>query len=184
MKVYTKKGDTGQTSLIGQKISKTSDQIEAIGSVDELNSHIGILLTHSLVDHIGTQKPILSQISSDLFLIGSVLASKKSSKFYAAGEKLDPTSLEEAIDTMTEWLPPLKNFILPGTDSLNAACHLTRSVCRRAERRTVSMFEEEMDRVQLKILAYLNRLSDYLFTLARYATYRRASEEIIWYPNN
>ncbi len=165
MKIYTKTGDTGETSLIGgRRISKSNVRIDAYGTVDELNSCIGLVR-----DHVGQahEKEILKKIQNTLFVMGALLAEDPLKSFEKL-PKLNQTDivfLEKEIDKMDEILPALKEFILPGGHPLVSYCHVARSVCRRAERRCVDLASSEpVDKI---IIIYLNRLSDYLFTLAR-----------------
>lgn len=177
MKIYTRKGDKGQTSLIGgNRVSKTHVRIEAYGTVDELNSVLGVIrdtAEYSSVDQF------LINIQNLLFTIGSELASAPDSKMVVPMlEEHHIEELEKEMDRMNEHLPELKNFIIPGGDLASSHCHVARCVCRRAERRVVALAEET--EVDEKIIRYLNRLSDYLFTLARYFTHRHNGEETVW----
>lgn len=177
MKIYTKKGDLGNTSLLGgQRVPKSHIRIEAYGTVDELNAQLGIVLnTHTKI------QSELKLIQDQLFHIGSHLANSAESNF-----KLDPIPsswiehLESQIDTMTSALPELKNFILPGSDLANAHCHVARCICRRAERITVALSNQEGEEVDANIITYLNRLSDYLFTLSRMITQDLGTTEVVW----
>jgi cob(I)alamin adenosyltransferase len=178
MKIYTKTGDKGKTSLFGGRIiSKDDLRIEAYGTIDELNSHLGLLCSGNLLDELKTK---LQQIQSYLFVIGSNLAAdpeKPDLKLPALHE--DQTRfLESEIDAMESQLKPLRFFILPGGDPLASQAHLCRTVCRRAERRVVSL--SQLDSVNDHILIYLNRLSDYFFVLARFLAHLNKSEEIYW----
>ena len=178
MKIYTKKGDQGKTSLFGgRRISKDDLRIEAYGTIDELNSHIGLLCSANLVHEI---KIKLQQIQSYLFAIGSNLAAdpKKSDLKLPALIEEQTRFLEIEIDNMESHLSPLRFFILPGGDVSSAQAHLCRTVCRRAERRSVSLSQLEF--VNEHIIIYLNRLSDYFFVLARYLAFLNKSEEINW----
>ncbi len=177
MKIYTKKGDKGETSLFGGKrLSKHHLRIETYGTVDELNAYIGLVRDNVQEDDLGS---LLKKIQDTLFTLGGILAS-------APGKKPDTllitasdiTLLEEAIDQMEEKLPALKNFILPGGHTIVSFCHIARVVCRRAERRAVGLAqEEEVDEI---IISYLNRLSDYLFVLARQLGQDLGVEEVEW----
>ncbi len=177
MKVYTRKGDAGETSLIGGKrVKKYHVRIEAYGTVDELNSFIGLIRDSA---EASDQDDLLLEIQNRLFTIGSELASDPASKMEIP--KLtaqDIEKLEKAIDHMDEHLEPLRNFILPGGDRTASHCHVARCVCRRAERRVVALNEET--ETDPKIKEYLNRLSDYLFVLARYYTKQHGGEETLW----
>lgn len=178
MKIYTKTGDQGKTALLGgRRISKDDLRIEAYGTIDELNSHIGLLLSMNLVPEL---KSKLQQIQSYLFVLGSNLAAdpEKSGLKIPTLSDDETQFLESEIDEMETKLMPLQFFILPGGDPTCAQAHICRTVCRRAERRVVSLSQVEI--VNNQIIIYLNRLSDYLFVLARYFTYLNKSEEIYW----
>jgi len=173
MKIYTKGGDKGQTSLVGgTRVSKAHDKIEAYGTVDELNSAIGIIASSN-------QKyaEFLNTIQHKLFNAGSILASENDLSFELPSIDLsDIELLEKEIDRLEKGLPRLKNFILPGGSIISAHTHLARCICRRAERRIVAL---EEDKYAL-ILQYLNRLSDYLFVLSREYLRLEGKVEIIW----
>jgi cob(I)alamin adenosyltransferase len=178
MKIYTKKGDTGQTSLIGgTRVLKSHLRIETYGTVDELNSYLGLLRTQSIAE---PDHALFTAIQSQLFTIGSYLASDpETSKMQLPPlEESFITRLEQSIDTMEAQLPALKNFILPGGHPANAIAHVARCVCRRAERLTVAL--NELSPINPIILALLNRLSDWLFVYARWASFQTQSEEIPW----
>jgi len=179
MKIYTKTGDNGQTGLIGgTRVSKSDVRIEAYGTVDELNSFIGMLMCY---DAVGTQKPVLEKIQNKLFVIGSHLAtdtvvteiSKKSIIFDS-----DITFIEDEIDKMNADLPELRAFILPGGSFEGSFCHICRTISRRAERRIVEL--ENLYIIDKHIVMYVNRLSDYFFTLARYVSLKINAKEILW----
>lgn len=180
MKIYTKTGDEGKTSLFGgTRVSKANHRIETYGTVDELNSHLGMLRDQEV--NKGRQE-ILKNIQQNLFVIGSQLATEKKDPKYNLPELPDdaPGYLEREMDQMNETIPPMKNFILPGGHPSVSQCHITRCVCRRAERLTVLLAEhEEIDK---NILIYLNRLSDYLFVLARKIAHELGVEETPWKP--
>ena len=177
MKIYTKKGDDGMTGLIGgDRVPKHHIRVESYGSVDELNSHIGLLrsMQHS-------EGELLGQIQDRLFTLGSALASAPGSRMVLPGlEESDIIALEHAIDRMTEGLPELKNFVLPGASTAGAQAHVARCVCRRAERLVVHLAENEA--IDPLIVKYLNRLSDHLFTLARHLDKESGAQEILWRP--
>ncbi len=178
MKIYTKKGDDGKTSLIGgTRISKAGIRIEAYGTVDELNSFIGWVRDLSSRKE---QKDILVEIQDRLFTIGSHLASdpEKSKMNLPELKETDITFLENKIDEMNDELPEMKSFILPGGHPVVSCCHVARCICRRAERATVLLSEN--DTVDKLIIVYLNRLSDFLFVLARILTKDFSAEEIPW----
>jgi cob(I)alamin adenosyltransferase len=182
MKIYTKTGDKGTTSLIGgAKVSKAHLRIEAYGTVDELNSYLG-LCKDLLTDTGG--KAILQEIQDHLFTIGAALACdpEKETKMKIPDLKEeDILLLEKEIDKMEETLPPMKSFILPGGHPTVSHIHIGRCICRRAERCCVRLEAEEHD-VESIIMKYLNRLSDYLFVLARYAAHQLKAEENPWKP--
>lgn len=182
MKIYTKTGDKGTTSLIGgSKVSKSHLRIETYGTVDELNSYIGLCRDLIPDKHSAT---ILQEIQDRLFTIGSALACdpKKETKLLIPDLKeSDIHLLEKEIDQMEEKLEPMRSFILPTGHSTISTLHIARCVCRRAERSCVRMEEENMA-VEPIIYKYLNRLSDYLFVLARFAGKQLDVEEIPWKP--
>jgi cob(I)alamin adenosyltransferase len=181
-KIYTKTGDKGATSLIGgTKVPKNDIRIETYGTVDELNSWIGFI-NDSLHDE--ECKNDLKEIQDRLFTIGSSLATdaEKEPKMKLPDlHESDVRFLESRIDQMTAKLPLMKSFILPGGHATVSAIHIVRCVCRRAERLCVNMQQNDLF-VDEKIVQYLNRLSDYLFTLARYAAQKLGAEEIPWKP--
>ena len=155
MKVYTKKGDKGETSLIGGvRVSKDSIRIEAYGTVDELNSFIGMIRDYELDKDSQT---IIVKIQEDLFTLGAMLASKKPDTKMKLPEinEMDINALENEIDKMETSLPPMKNFILPGGHPSISACHTSRSICRRAERNVITLSKEE--KIDERIVKYLNR---------------------------
>lgn len=177
MKIYTKKGDLGQTSLFGgTRLSKHHLRIESYGTIDELNSHVG-LLRDNLVNQ--GLRDLLKRIQDTLFVIGGILASAPGKKpDYLNISQEDISILEEAIDEMEKTLPALKNFILPGGHPVVSQCHVARCVCRRAERRVVGLSqEEEVDELLIK---YLNRFSDYLFVLSRKIGQNLGVQEVEW----
>lgn len=182
MKIYTKTGDNGTTSLIGgTKVPKSHLRIEAYGTVDELNCHIG-LCKDLLADEQG--KKILLEVQDRLFTIGSSLACDpvKEPKMQIPDLKeTDIELLEKEMDRMNETVPPMKSFILPGGHITLSQLHIARCVCRRAERCCVRLEQESLE-VEAIIIKYLNRLSDYLFVLSRYAGHQMNVEEIPWKP--
>ena len=182
IKIYTKTGDKGKTSLIGgTKVFKSDLRIEAYGTVDELNSFIGLCLDHLKSVQIAS---VLPEIQDRLFTIGSALACdpEKETKLKIPDlHEEDVVLLEKEIDRMNEGLPPMKSFILPGGHVAVSNLHIARTVCRRAERCCVKMQKKEME-VEPFIIKYLNRLSDYLFVLARYAAQQLKIEEFPWRP--
>jgi len=187
MKIYTKTGDKGKTSLFGGvRVSKHNIRIEAYGTVDELNSYIGLIRDQKIDAH--TAK-ILLIIQHELFTLGSMLATPPEKKVLKSGKerlnisKINITSieaLENEIDKMNEILPEMTHFVLPGGHTTVSFCHIARCICRRAERITTQLNEEST--VEPEILEYLNRLSDYLFVLARKLTFDNNAQEIKWIP--
>lgn len=180
MKIYTKKGDGGTTQLIGgTRVPKHHVRIEAYGTVDELNSWIGLVRDNDPDMHA---KEVLKEIQDRLFTIGSLLASdpEKSRMKVPDLHESDVVLLEKEMDDMDEVLPEMKSFILPGGNAANSICHIARCVCRRTERLTTHLNEIEL--VDPLILKYLNRLSDYLFVLARKISLDLSSEEVPWKP--
>ena len=171
MKIYTRTGDTGQTALFGGKrVSKDDARIEAYGTVDELNSHLGVVLA---MDR-DTQ---LLAVQRDLFEIGAHLASPGTSRFTGVpASRIE--DLERSIDVMEAALTPLKSFILPGGSPAAAQVHVARTVCRRAERLVVALHDD--DPATQSSIAYLNRLSDYLFVAARFANFKAGVEDVPW----
>jgi len=180
MKIYTKTGDKGLTSLIGgTRVAKHHIRIESYGTVDELNSYIGLISDQDISVH---DKQVLKQIQDRLFTIGSSLAAdpEKSKMVIPDLYMTDVELLEKEMDAMNELLPELKHFILPGGSNAVSYCHIARCVCRRAERITVHLAEEST--VDEKVTIYLNRLSDYLFTLARKIGHENNIPENKWMP--
>jgi cob(I)alamin adenosyltransferase len=180
MKIYTKTGDTGLTSLIGgTRVPKHHLRIESYGTVDELNSYIGVIRDHEMNQH---HKESLKEIQDRLFTIGSSLASdpEKSKMKIPDLHDADVAFLENEIDRMTADLPEMRSFILPGGNVVASFCHVARCVCRRAERNVIHLGETEY--VNEIVLQYLNRLSDYLFVLSRMIIFESNSEEIPWKP--
>lgn len=181
-KIYTKTGDKGFTGLIGgTRIPKSHIRIEAYGTVDELNSWIGCLYDEQMDQNI---RSILKEIQDRLFTIGSSLACdpEKNTKMEIPDLKLsDIEMLENEIDRMNEELPELKSFVLPGGNIVASHSHITRCVCRRAERICVAM-QEDNQFVDAQVIQYLNRLSDYLFVLSRFVLYKNKGTETIWEP--
>jgi cob(I)alamin adenosyltransferase len=182
LKIYTKTGDLGKTSLIGgTKVPKSHLRIESYGTVDELNSYIGLVSDQITVIH---SKDILREIQDRLFTIGSSLACdpEKETKMKIPDLKeTDVELLEKEIDAMNEVLPAMKFFILPGGHPAISTTHIARCICRRAERICVNMQEHELF-VEPLVIKYLNRLSDYLFVLARYTGHLLNVAEIPWKP--
>lgn len=176
-KIYTKTGDEGQTALFGGKrLPKSHLRIESYGTVDELNSCLGLVRDGVSDDHI---RAVLFEIQNRLFDLGASLATDPAKQSQAQSLALDDIQLlENEIDTMEAGLPALKNFILPGGHVSVSYCHIARCVCRRAERLVVALNMEDV--VAPAVLQYLNRLSDFLFVLARRIGQLVGAEEVIW----
>ncbi len=181
MKVYTKTGDTGLTSLIGgTRVPKSSHRIDAYGTVDELNSWIGLVRDQEVNT---PRRDLLKEIQDRLFTLGSALATDPaahSRKPLPAMIPTDITRLETAIDEMDANLPPLREFVLPGGHPAVSYCHLARTVCRRAERLVIALHADAP--VEELIITYLNRLSDYLFVLSRAMAQDLGAEQVVWKP--
>ena len=180
MKVYTKGGDKGETSLLGgYRLSKSNTRIHAYGTVDELNSHLGLLADQPVNR---SRLVFLRNIQRNLFSIGSHLAAAADfdkSKLPEIPADLE-SDLEQAIDDMESRLPKLRHFVLPGGHSSVSVCHIARSVARRAERLVVELHSQEP--TKQSIIIYLNRLSDYLFVLARMMAQELNIQEVPWKP--
>lgn len=187
MKIYTKTGDKGTTALFGgTRVPKHHIRIDSYGTVDELNSHIGLIRDQEIDPR---SKEILIHIQDRLFTVGAVLATDPEKMTLKNGkdrlniprvDEEDITLLETEMDTMNDHLPPMTNFVLPGGHTTVSYCHIARCVCRRAERLATALFEiEPFDEHTLK---YLNRLSDYLFVLARKLSHDLQADEIKWIP--
>ena len=187
MKIYTKTGDKGTTSLFGgTRVAKYHLRIESYGTVDELNSYIGLIRDQKIASQ--TQKSLI-KIQNELFTLGAMLATPPEKETLKNGKerlnipKIDQNSiqfLENEIDLMNQELPPMTNFILPGGHQTVSFCHIARCVCRRAERIVTALNEEET--INPAVLIYLNRLSDYLFVLARKLTKDLSAVEVKWTP--
>jgi cob(I)alamin adenosyltransferase len=180
MKIYTKTGDTGSTSLFGGKrVLKSDLRIDTYGTVDELNSYIGLLRDQ----HVNSvRKELLVEIQDRLFTIGSILATEPGNtkvKVPTLVEK-DVEVLEQEMDSMDASLPPMRSFVLPGGHPSVSICHITRTVCRRAERLVIAL--DTVEKVEPLVIKYLNRLSDYLFMLSRKMTAELGAEETPWKP--
>ena len=179
-RVYTKTGDKGTTALFGgARVPKHHIRIESYGTVDELNSYIGLIRDSIEDEHLRT---VLKEIQDRLFTLGAILATDPSKKKLKTPDLYDKdvTFLETEIDAMQEQLEALKYFILPGGHPTVSFCHVARCVCRRAERLTVALNEEE--EVLPVVMQYLNRLSDYLFVLGRMIAKLLKAEEVCWIP--
>jgi len=178
MKIYTKSGDTGETALFGgERVPKDALRIEAYGSVDELNSVIGVI--RSYAPHKSLDVP-LGKIQRQLFELGADLASPKirKSNYITRIKPSHAVSLEKIIDLLETKLQPLKTFILPGGSIIASQLHLARTVCRRAERNVVRLSRNE--NIGTAVIIYLNRLSDLLFVMARYANVLEGQQEVQW----
>jgi len=187
MKIYTKTGDKGKTALFGgTKVPKHHIRIESYGTVDELNSHLGLVRDQNIDAH---SKDILVIIQNKLFTVGAILATDPEKAMLKSGkERLnipkisneDIELLEKEMDQMNEALPPMTHFILPGGHQTVSFCHIARCVCRRAERLAAAL--NDLEPFQPETLMYLNRLSDYLFVLARKLSKDLQADEVKWIP--
>ena len=187
MKVYTKTGDTGTTALFGgTRVPKDHARIESYGTVDELNSYIGLIRDQEINQHF---KDILIEIQDRLFTVGAILATPPEKEVLKNGQKRlqnlgiidsDIELLEKEIDTMEDSLPQMTHFVLPGGHTTVSYCHIARCVCRRAERLAVHLSHNEP--VADIAIKYLNRLSDYLFVLARKLSKELNADEVKWIP--
>lgn len=187
MKIYTKTGDKGTTALFGgTRVPKHHIRIESYGTVDELNAHIGLLRDQDIGQHY---KDVLINIQDRLFTVGAILATDpEKAKLKSGKERLnipkisdvDIQQLEDEMDAMNEALPPITHFVLPGGHQTVSFCHIARCVCRRAERLATAL--NDIEPFQPTTLIYLNRLSDYLFVLARKLSYDLKANEIKWIP--
>ncbi|MGQ8335107.1 cob(I)yrinic acid a,c-diamide adenosyltransferase [Sunxiuqinia sp. A32] len=181
-RVYTKTGDDGTTGLIGgSRVKKYDVRLEAYGTVDELNSHIGLIIASGVDDN---SKKVLQFIQNKLFVIGSQLATDDSAaefkKRYPCKEE-DIKLLENEMDTMFETLPKLDNFILPGGSVSSAQTQIARTICRRAERRIIELSEKT--KIENNLIKFINRLSDYLFVLGRKIAFDQKAPENLWIPD-
>ena len=187
MKIYTKTGDKGTTALFGgTRVPKHHIRIDSYGTVDELNSHIGLIRDQDINPHY---KEVLTEIQNLLFTVGAVLATDPEKATLKNGKdrlniprisEENIIALEKEMDTMNEALPPMTHFVLPGGHQTVSFCHIARCVCRRAERLASALYElEPFDEHTLK---YLNRLSDYIFVLARKLSHDLQANEIKWVP--
>ena len=187
MKIYTKTGDKGTTALFGgTRVPKHHIRIDSYGTVDELNSNLGLLRDQQVDEHTTT---IIIKIQDKLFTIGSTLATDPEKAILKSGKKRldiphisteDIELLEKEMDKMNESLPPMTHFVLPGGHQTVSVCHVCRCVCRRAERLATALYE--LEPFEEQVLQYLNRLSDYLFVLARKLSYDLQAKEIQWIP--
>ena len=187
MKVYTKTGDTGTTALFGgTRVPKHHIRIESYGTVDELNSHIGLIRDQEINV---LYKNVLIEVQDRLFTVGAILATPPEKEVLKNGQKrlqnlgileTDIEFLETEIDTMENSLPPMTHFVLPGGHTTVSYCHIARCVCRRAERLAVHL--NDIEPTDELVIKYLNRLSDYLFVLARKLSYDLNADEVQWIP--
>jgi cob(I)alamin adenosyltransferase len=181
MKIYTKTGDQGTTSLFtGRRVAKHHIRIESYGTIDELNSHLGLLRDQDMDGH---SKKMLVLIQEKLFTVGSILATEPNKHNRLKIPRInnaDIELLEKEMDQMNEELPEMTHFILPGGHTTVSYCHVARTVCRRAERMISYLHENEP--VPETLLSYINRLSDYLFVLARKLSHDLNAQEIKWIP--
>ncbi|WP_109298849.1 cob(I)yrinic acid a,c-diamide adenosyltransferase [Aquimarina sp. AU474] len=187
MKIYTKTGDKGTTALFGgTRVPKHHIRIDSYGTIDELNSHIGLIRDQKIEE---INKKVLINIQDKLFTVGAVLATDPEKAILKSGQKRlniptianeDIELLEKEIDRMNESLPPMTHFVLPGGHQTVSFCHIARCVCRRAERLATALYEIEP--FEPASLQYLNRLSDYLFVLARKLSHDLKADEIKWIP--
>lgn len=177
MKIYTRTGDRGQTSLLnGTRVPKFHQRVEAYGTIDELNSSIGAAIAFLSKKREADIIKELSGIQNELFEIGSALSSPKPLSIEGLEKRI--TEFESIIDSQTAQMPILKNFILPGGGKAGSLIHVCRTIARRAERKVTALSEsEEIDR---SILVYLNRLSDLLFTMARFINFKGKQKETVW----
>ncbi len=197
MKIYTRTGDKGQTSLFGgERVSKTHGRVQAYGSLDELNSYLGLCVSYCAAESASDYKDEIQwllQVQKDLFALGSWLASKEASERVAAGEEafkgarqnrthVDESRIKELEDQIDQWetkLEPMKSFILPGGSMPGAQMHMARSLCRRAERETIAL-QESGETVPELTIQYLNRLADALFVFARHLNQKAGVKEHPW----
>jgi cob(I)alamin adenosyltransferase len=174
MKIYTRFGDSGNTTLVGGNVvSKDEPQVGAYGTIDELNAFLGTVISFSEMKEITES---LKRVQTDLFIIGAELASAKPKSKSISPARI--TEVEEEIDSLYSDLPPLNNFIIPGGSMTASLLHLARTVCRRAEREVVAVSKK--DKINPHTIIYLNRVGDLLFVLARHVNYKKKIDEIIW----
>ena len=180
MKIYTKTGDSGETALFGgQRVAKDALRIDAYGTVDGLNAFLGLAVRHCTSPDL---KSRLLRVQGELFQVGADLATPLDAKtsYITRLDEQPARRLEDEIDEWQELLPPLTSFILPGGSQPGAELHIARTICRRAERRTVSLARAEA--INEQVIIYLNRLSDWLFVLARMVNHRQNTSETPWQP--
>ncbi|MGB5435514.1 MAG: cob(I)yrinic acid a,c-diamide adenosyltransferase [Maribacter sp.] len=187
MKIYTKTGDNGTTALFGgSRVSKKNIRIDSYGTIDELNAWIGLIRDQEIDLYA---KNLLTLIQDKLFTVGAILATDPAKAILKSGKErlnipkitaADIELLENEMDYMNESLPPMTHFILPGGHTTVSYCHIARTVCRRAERLATALYEQEP--FDESVMAYINRLSDFLFVLARKLSKDLKAEEIKWIP--
>jgi len=187
MKIYTKTGDKGTTALFGgTRVPKHHIRIESYGTIDELNAWLGLIRDQEIHEHY---RAILTHIQDKLFTVGAILAMDPEKSVLKSGKQRlnipkintrDIEQLEQEIDEMDKALPPMTHFVLPGGHTTVSYCHIARTICRRAERMTTLLYEKEA--FDENLLSYINRLSDYLFVLARKLSMDLKAEEIKWIP--
>ncbi len=180
MKIYTKTGDRGETSLFdGTRVAKDDPRVAAYGDLDECNAQLGLVL--SLLPDASELRPLLLAVQRKLFHVGAILADPRQKSPRREKETLDAQDIETLEIAIDEWesiLPPLKSFILPGGAPGGAALHVARAVSRRAEREAIAL--NKKDPLPPLVIPYLNRLSDFLFVAARYANFREGIREEAW----
>jgi cob(I)alamin adenosyltransferase len=184
-RIYTKRGDAGETSLVGgQRVAKDALRIEAYGTVDELNAFVGMAAVSCGEDsRLAALATILRRVQHELFNLGSILATLPADVHPQQPRvtSLETAQLEREIDAMNADLAPLRSFVLPGGTRLNAELHVTRTICRRAERLLVALAREES--IPPEIIPYLNRLSDAMFVWSRWVNHALGVPEALWQPN-
>jgi cob(I)alamin adenosyltransferase len=183
-RIYTKSGDTGETGLVGgQRVGKDDLRLECYGTVDELNSHIGMAIALAGAPESAGLRKSLTRIQHELFNLGSILATLPSDvgPQQPRVTESEISQVEREIDEMNAGLPALQSFVLPGGSALNAQLHICRTVCRRAERLVVAL--DRQSKAEAVNIGYLNRLSDLLFVQSRYASALTGTAEVLWQPN-
>lgn len=187
MKIYTKTGDKGTTALFGgTRVPKNHIRIDSYGTIDELNAWLGLIRDQEIDTH---SHEVLTIVQDKLFTVGAILATDPEKMIMKNGKErlniskivdADLEFLEKEMDVMNEALPPMTHFILPGGHTTVSYCHIARTICRRAERIMTQLLNEEP--YDVKVLSYINRLSDYLFVLARKLSFDLKANEIKWVP--
>lgn len=183
MKIYTKTGDAGETGLFGGgRVPKDDPRVEAYGEVDELNAALGLARSLGLT---GELDALAQKLQDQLFTVGAVLATPQGTRAAAHIPKIDPAwidAMERAMDALEAELPPLTHFVLPGGGPASSGLHLSRTICRRAERKVVAL--TRAGTVEGQVVVYLNRLSDLLFMMARAANHRTGLKDVLWIPRS